>query len=151
MLRALVQRFVRGFGLLAEAETPCGQPLHTSHAHALMILLHDDGDGLHQAALARQLGIDKSNASRLVVQLVKKGHVALAGSKDDARIKRVRLTAKGARVAETVDRASRRRFADLLAAIDARHRSVVIKGLQHVTRALERSPSMSRPTERKRA
>src|SRR5690242_575997 len=131
-LRALVQSFVRGFGLLAEAETPCGQPLHTSHAHALMILLADDGDGLHQAALARQLGIDKSNTSRLVAQLAKKGHVALTSSKDDARIKRVRLTAKGARVARTVDAASRQRFADLLAAIEAQHRRAVIEGLGHL-------------------
>jgi DNA-binding MarR family transcriptional regulator len=68
-LRTLVQQFVRQFGLLAESETPCGQPLHTSHAHALMILLHADKAGIHQAALARQLGIDKSNASRLVHRL----------------------------------------------------------------------------------
>ena len=149
-LRAVIQRFVRGFGLLAEAETPCGQPLHTSHAHALMILLDEDGEGLHQAALARQLGIDKSNASRLVAQLAKKGHVAVTTSKDDARIKRVHLTAKGARVAESVKAASRRRFADLLAAIESPHRRVVIEGLEHLTRALERGRSMSLASERKR-
>ena len=150
-LRALVQRFVRGFGLLAESESPCGQPLHTSHAHALMILLHDDGGGLHQAALARQLGVDKSNASRLVAQLVKKGHLAVTTSKEDARIKRVRLTPKGTRVARAVDDASRRRFGDLLAAIEAQHRRAVLEGLEHLTRALERSRPTSPYSERKRA
>src|SRR6185295_12767495 len=74
-LRKLVQRFVRGFGLLNETQTPCGQPIKTSQAHALMILLQVEGDGIHQAALAKKLGIDKSNVSRLIRQLAAKGHV----------------------------------------------------------------------------
>ena len=151
VLRALVQRFVRDFGVLSESETPCGQPLHTSHAHALMVLFHANDDGVHQAALARELGIDKSNASRLVAQLAKKGHVAVAGSEADARIKRVRLTAKGARLAETVDAASRQRFADLMTAIDPANRRVVLEGLEHLTRALEDSRPQFHPGERKRA
>jgi DNA-binding MarR family transcriptional regulator len=145
-LRAQVQRFMRGFGLLSEAETPCGQPLHTSHAHALMILLRADGDGLHQAALARQLGIDKSNASRLVQQLARKGHIAIATAPDeDARLKRVRLTAKGARMAAAVDESSRHRFDELLGAIAPSRRRLVLDGLEHLNRALERA------TEGKRA
>lgn len=151
-LRALIQRFVREFGLLNASETPCGKPLDTSHAHALMILRDADDDGVHQAVLARQLGIDKSNTSRLVQQLAKKGHIKVTTAPDeDARIKRVRLTAKGARLAADVEQSSRRRFADLLAAIDPSHRSMVLEGLEHLTRALERSRPPSRPHERKRA
>jgi len=150
--RALVQEFVRGFGLLDDSQTPCGQPLRTSHAHALMILLRAEGDaGLHQAVLARQLGIDKSNTSRLVQQLARKGHVVITTAPaEDARIKRVRLTAKGARVAADVDRASRRRFADLLGHIDRAHHRSVFEGLEQLTRALERSRK-TQPAERKRA
>jgi DNA-binding MarR family transcriptional regulator len=148
-LRRAVQEFVRGFGLLDETATPCGLPLHTSQAHALMILLEADEDGLHQAALARQLGIDKSNTSRLVHQLTKKRLVAVtAAPEEDARIKRVRLTTKGARLAASVDASSRGRFAELVAAVEPAHRRTVIEGLEHLTRALERS---RHPIERKRA
>src|SRR5689334_16654756 len=127
-LRTLVQLFVREFGLLAESETPCGQPLHTSHAHALMILRQVGAEGLHQAALSRALGIDKSNTSRLVRQLVESGHAAI-GADEDARMKRVRLTARGVRLAETVDEASRQRFNHVLAAIDPSDRRRVMDGL----------------------
>ncbi|HEX6836754.1 MAG TPA: MarR family transcriptional regulator, partial [Polyangia bacterium] len=68
-LRAAVQELIRRFGLLSESSTPCGHPLATSHAHALMLLYEAGPVGLHQAELARQLGIDKSNTSRLVRQL----------------------------------------------------------------------------------
>jgi DNA-binding MarR family transcriptional regulator len=137
-LRAAVQRFIRGFGVLQDAQTPCGKPMHTSHAHTLMILLATDGEGLHQAELGRQLGIDKSNASRLVAQLAAKGHVSVTAVAEDARIKRVRLTAKGTRVAASVDAASRQRFADLLAGIAPRRRKTVLAGLSYLTQALER-------------
>lgn len=151
-LRALVQQFVREFGLLNESATPCGQPLHTSHAHALMILRDAGGIGVHQAVLARRLRIDKSNASRLVQQLAKKGHVKITTAPDeDARIKRVGLTAKGARLAASVEQSSRHRFADLLAAIGPSHRNAVLEGLELLTQALERSRSRSHPNERKRA
>jgi len=92
------------------------------------------------------LGIDKSNASRLVRQLRTKGQVAIATAADeDARLKHVRLTTKGVRVATGVDKASRRRFEELLSAIAPTQRRLVLDGLEHLNRALER------PTERKRA
>jgi DNA-binding MarR family transcriptional regulator len=139
-LRELVQRFVRGFGLLSDAQTPCGRPLRTSHAHALMILLQTREEGLHQAALARQLGVDKSNASRLVRQLAQKGQVAITKSPDqDARKRRVRLTAKGVRLATGVDQASRERFAGLLRGIEGSRRPAVLDGLAHLVHAIERT------------
>jgi DNA-binding MarR family transcriptional regulator len=127
-----VQAFVRGFGLLDQDETPCGMPLQTSHAHALMILR---GGGLHQAELARRLGIDKSNASRLVQQLVRKGHVATTAA-EDARKKEVHLSTKGERLAASVERASRARFARLLRSIPPRHRRAVLDALAHLNHAL---------------
>ena len=149
-LRTRVQQFARAFGFLGDSHTPCGLPLNTSHAHALMILF-GAADGLHQAALGRELGIDKSNASRLVRQLARRGHVVVTPTEDDGRLKRVRLTAKGARLAAAVDAASRRRFAELLAAIARSRRRIVLLGLEQLTRALERSRSPSRPHQRKRA
>ncbi len=136
-LRAALQELVRRFGLLAQGETPCGMPLSTSQAHALMILRAAGDDGLSQGALAERLGIDKSNGSRLVRQLAAKGQVAVRGAPgEDRRVKRVRLTARGARLADDVERASRRRFADVWREIAPRHRRAVLEGLTHLTRAL---------------
>jgi len=139
-LRSAVQELIRRFGLLAESSTPCGHPLATSHAHALMLLLDAGPAGAHQAELGRQLGIDKSNASRLVRQLAAHGRVTVRSAPDeDARIKRVRLTAKGARLAADVEQSSRRRFAAVYDAIPPRQRRAVLDGLTQLTRALERN------------
>ena len=37
-MRAHIQKFVRGFGLLVTRQTPCGFPISPSYAHALMLL-----------------------------------------------------------------------------------------------------------------
>lgn len=141
-LRALVQRFVRDFGLLDDARTPCGQPMKTSSAHALMILLQVGIDGIHQAALARQLGIDKSNVSRLMRQLLAKGHVVITTSPDeDARLKRIKLSPRGKRLAMQVDDASRLRFATLFARLSATQRRTAIAGLKTLLGALKLSPN----------
>src|SRR4051812_48217696 len=66
-LRRSIQTFVRSFGLLAANETPCGKPLATSHAHALMFLFECAREDRlpTQQELGRALGIDKSNVARL--------------------------------------------------------------------------------------
>ena len=138
-LRAAMQALIRRFGLLAETSTPCGHPLATSHAHALMILAESGPDGLPQGELARRLGIDKSNGSRLVQKLAEEGRVSVRGADEDARVRRVRLTARGERLAGEVERASRARFASVYAAIPARHRRAVLAGLSHLVRAMERN------------
>lgn len=139
-LRAAVQELTRRFGLLAESSTPCGHPLATSHAHALMLLREAGPAGLPQGELGRQLGIDKSNASRLVRQLAAGGRVTVRSAPDqDARVKRVRLTAKGARLAADVEQSSRRRFAAVWDAIPPKQRRAVLDGLAQLTRAMERN------------
>ena len=68
-LRRSIQRFVRAFGLLAGDQTPCGQPLAPSHAHALLVLLEREcvapANALKQQELASALGLDKSSITRL--------------------------------------------------------------------------------------
>ena len=103
-LRAGVQQFVRSFGLLAGDQTPCGQPLAPSHAHALMLLLETAraGKRTNQRALAAALGIDKSSAARLCEKMERVGHVDQARSPADGRARLLGLTTKGRRVAEQV-------------------------------------------------
>jgi DNA-binding MarR family transcriptional regulator len=135
--RALLQAFIRRFGLLAGDQTPCGKPLPPSDAHALMCLLESGEDGLPQNAIAARLGVDKSTASRLVSRLVERGHATDATS-EDARARPIRLTRSGVRVAKEVETASRRRFGAVLEAIPARRRAEVVQALREIVAALDR-------------
>ena len=54
--RALMQEFVRQFGLLSADRTPCGKPLASSDAHALMVLL-DAGEDRGMPCLARSTAL----------------------------------------------------------------------------------------------
>lgn len=137
-LRVSIQRFVRSFGLLSASQTPCGVPLALSHAHALMALLERAGraEPVTQQELARVLGVDKSNVTRLCAKMVEAGQVAQAPSPDDGRAWSVSLTAKGRRLAGRVEEASRARFDRLLAAVPAEERAAVIRSLGLLNEAI---------------
>jgi DNA-binding MarR family transcriptional regulator len=139
--RELMQQFIRRFGLLAADRTPCGKPLASSDAHALMLLVGAGEEGMLPSALATQLGVDKSTATRVVTRLTDAGHIASAPSTDDARAKPIRLTRKGARVAAEVQSASRERFARLLEHVPARRRGDVLGSLRELVTALEKMTS----------
>ena len=111
-LRELVQSFVRSFGLLVTRETPCGQPISPSYAHALMVLLERARDRREtsQADLALVLGIDKSNVTRLCSRMEAADHVLQARAPNDGRSRLLTLTVRGQRLAHRVERASHDRF-----------------------------------------
>ncbi len=133
-LRRAMQQVFRRFGVLAGDATPCGQPLSMAHAHALLVL-RERGE-LAQRDLGRELGIDKSNVARLCARLAALDHATLRTADADRRVRLVRLTARGARVAGVVDTASRARFTSLLAAVPAARRSPVIAALELLAAAL---------------
>ncbi len=135
--RALLQAFIRRFGLLAGDQTPCGKPLPASDAHALMLLLEAGEEGLMQTAIAAHLRIDKSTASRLVARLTERGHVGDAPPQPDGRARPIRLSRAGTRVAAEIEAASRRRFDQVLERIPARRRREVVEGLRELLAALD--------------
>lgn len=137
-LRGLLQHFIRRFGLLAADRTPCGKPMASSDAHALMLLLEVGDGGMRSSALAERLGVDKSTASRVVARLTESGHIGAAAESDDARAKPIRLTKKGVRLAGEVKAASRARFAQLMEHIPARRRTEVLAALGELVGALEK-------------
>ena len=128
--------FIRRFGLLAGDQTPCGKPLPTSDAHALMCLRAAGEEGLLQTALAARLGLDKSTVSRLVVRLTESGHVTAAVAAD-ARARPIRLTRKGVRLASEIEDASQQRFAALLELVPARRRDPMIAALRDLVAAMD--------------
>jgi DNA-binding MarR family transcriptional regulator len=134
-LRAGVQGFVRRFGLLAPDRTPCGEALPPATAHALLFLL--DAPAPTQQDLVEALGLDKSNVARLCQRLERAGHVTRLVDAEDRRARRVRLTAKGHRLASRVDASSRARFDAVFAALSVRDRSVVVDALARLTAAID--------------
>jgi DNA-binding MarR family transcriptional regulator len=147
-LRGLMQRLFRRFGALAGEATPCGKPLPMAHAHALMVLL--GRADASQQELGRELGIDKSNIARLCARMVEAGHVSQRQSEDDGRSRRVSLTARGERLANEVDEASKARFGALLVALPPASRGAVIEALRQLVAGIEESSATSRG-ERTRA
>jgi DNA-binding MarR family transcriptional regulator len=138
-LRALVQQFVRRFGLLVTRRTPCGFPVSPSYAHGLMLLLRRTREGRTtvQSDLAGALGVDKSNVARLCERMVKVGHAVQTVPADDGRSRAVALTVKGTRLAERIENGSRDRFAALTASIPRHKRSAVIAALADLNAAVE--------------
>jgi DNA-binding MarR family transcriptional regulator len=75
--------FVRAFGLHQFDQTPCGQLIPVSEAHALGEL---DRDGpLTQQEFGARLPLEKSTVSRLVSQLASRGWLTRAKRGADAR------------------------------------------------------------------
>ena len=127
-LRDAVHEFIRGFGLLASDQTPCGHPLHLSEAHALLELKARNESKMPaptQRELGDHLKIDKSNVSRLCRRLETKGLIKCKPCADDGRSKRISLTAKGKRLASAVDASSKTRFSALAALLQSDNASVV--------------------------
>jgi DNA-binding MarR family transcriptional regulator len=147
-LRVAVQRFVRSFGLLGSGQTPCGTPISTSYAHALVVLLERGhlGERSTQQELGEALGIDKSNVARLCAKLQHAGHATQQRSLNDGRARLLALTASGRRLAERVQAASRDRFAQLLEALPSDEtRSAVLASLEALNAAINSTHRLEKP------
>jgi DNA-binding MarR family transcriptional regulator len=131
-LQASIQAFVRSFGLLVTKQTPCGQPVSPSHAHALMILLDRERLGLStsQSDLVAGLGLDKSNVTRVCARLQAEDHAKQAVAPDDARSRQLELTPRGRRMANNIQAASLERFRRVVAAVPSRKRKALLESLE---------------------
>lgn len=114
-LRALIQTFIRRFGLLDQTRTPCGMPIAVSDAHALMELLQNPD--FDQMELARKLGLSKSATSRLLQRLKRRGQISRSLSQVDGRAYSLKLTQKGKRHAEMINRESLATFESIISGI----------------------------------
>ncbi|GAA3446641.1 hypothetical protein Pve01_40010 [Planomonospora venezuelensis] len=128
-------RFVRAFGLHQPDQTPCGQPVPTSEAHALGELAR--GGALRQSLLAHRLRLEKSTTSRLVTQLINRGWAERAPAPDDGRGVLVRLTPHGAEAAARLAAARAERFSAVLDRIPEGERADVLRALTVLTEAMD--------------
>ena len=138
-LRQGARSLVRALGVFDEARTPCGVDVSVREAYALDAILRAEAGGaaLSQSDLQLALGVDKSNVTRLVQQLVAEGRVEQRAAEIDARVRHLHLTAKGRRVARTVEDQSLKRFAAVVARIPAGERAAVLRALEVFRAALD--------------
>lgn len=132
-LRDALRRVLVAHGTLDEARRPCGTPLATSHAWALLELR--DAGPTTVTALAERLNIDRTNVSRLCARMEADGEVERVPHPQDGRARLVRLTKGGERLAKTVDLSSTEHFARVLSQLDA-DVGGVINTLNTLTRAM---------------
>jgi DNA-binding MarR family transcriptional regulator len=137
-LQVSVQAFVRAFGLLVTRQTPCGQPVSPSYAHALMLLLDRESTGLTtlQSELAEELGLDKSSVTRLCARLEADERVTQQRLPADGRSRQLELTSRGRKLASTIREASLARFRRVLGAIPASKRRGVLAAVELLTQAV---------------
>lgn len=96
--------------------------------------------GRHPHATLRDLrdvlGLDKSNITRLCQRMERAGLIGFEPCPTDGRAKCIRLTAKGTRVAQTVEASSRAEFAALLDKIPGGARKSVVEALEMLVDAI---------------
>lgn len=133
-LQRRVMGFVRAFGLLDGEQTPCGQLMSASMAHALTELAGDEG--LSQGELGHRLVLEKSTVSRLVIDLERRGWIERRRDAVDGRVLRLHLTEQGQRVSTQIAAARSALFADLAEHLTARERTMVERALEALVRAV---------------
>ncbi|MFB4278534.1 MarR family winged helix-turn-helix transcriptional regulator [Nonomuraea sp. MTCD27] len=134
-LQEAVARFVRAFGLHQPDQTPCGQPIPVSEAHALGELARDGA--LRQSDLAHRLRLEKSTTSRLVTQLINRGWAERTPAPDDGRGVLVRLTPQGVQAAARLAEARAERFSTVLNRVPEGERGDVLRALTILTEAID--------------
>lgn len=96
----------------------------------LMLLLGNDGPA--PKALSRTLNVPAPNITPVLDRLEKRGLLRRAPDATDGRAQRVRLTAKGQRVAEDAYQRSRTMEDDILSVLTARERTTLLSLLRRL-------------------
>ncbi|MEX2355985.1 MAG: MarR family transcriptional regulator [Thermaerobacterales bacterium] len=136
--RRLQERMValiRAFGLHRPDRTPCGQPISVSEAHTLMEL--DLHGALSQTDLARCVQLDKSTVSRLVHTLERRHWISRSRCDRDGRVRLLRLTEQGKRMAEQLRAAQGIKFSTVLERIPAERQEAVLEVLDVLVQAMQ--------------
>jgi DNA-binding MarR family transcriptional regulator len=129
-----IAAFVRAFGLHRPEQTPCGQPIPVSEAHALLELSGDES--LPQHELGNRLQLEKSSVSRLVGQLQARGWLRRGQREGDGRAVWVELTSAGRDAAAQVSAARAEKMTRLLEAIPEDKRATVLDAWNILVEAL---------------
>jgi DNA-binding MarR family transcriptional regulator len=131
--RAL-QVVARALGRLGRERARSGD-ITPQQADALQVVL--ERGGMSTSALAFELGIDPSTASRNLAGLERSGYIVRKRGAEDGRQTDVRLTPRGKRTAEAVSQEWTTAYAALLERIPRAERQRTIDALETLARLLD--------------
>ena len=103
------------------------------------VLWEIGSDGVDVRDLRRRLGLDSGYASRMLRSLEAQGLITVKASAADGRVRTARLTARGTREVEALDRLSDELAASILGPLDERQRAKLAEAADTVRRLLEAS------------
>jgi DNA-binding MarR family transcriptional regulator len=103
----------------------------------LMLLRYQTADGsADQTTLGRMLVVNRSNVTGLVDRMERDGLVTRVGDPADRRVKRVRMTATGARLLERAEQAYAARTREIVAGLTPANLATLCRHLEAVRTAL---------------
>jgi MarR family transcriptional regulator, organic hydroperoxide resistance regulator len=94
----LVSRLMDLFARSLDHQGTCLETLELTYAQAKLIWRLDAGDTPSLKEAARQCGVDPSNLSSVVDQLIERGLMTSRPGQHDKRVRIVRLTGEGVRL-----------------------------------------------------
>lgn len=128
-----VRRFNRTFsqriGALRDSYQDLGLPLGEAR---LIFQIGPDGTSVRD--LRARLGLDSGYTSRLLRKLETLGLIRIRPSAEDARVRRVRLSSKGQRVFDKIDRAGDKVAENMIASLPAPARARLVQAMADVER-----------------
>jgi len=140
-LRAALRVLERELALdLREQTGACGVTTAQCHALLELSLLGP----VTATELARAMGLDKSTLSRTVEGLEKAGLVERAPHLEDARARRLTLTAAGRAQVKGIDQACDGGYRTLLRALPEAQRGAVLEAIELLGQAMQRTRRVGR-------
>lgn len=130
-VRSFNRAVTRRIGVLSDDYLGRGRPLAESR-----LLFEIGGEGADVRDLRARLSMDSGYLSRLLRALEAQGLAKSQPSPEDARVRRVTLTAKGRREADALDRRSQAFAASLLAPLRETQRERLIAAMAEVERLM---------------
>ena len=94
----LVSRLMELFALSLDHQGTCLQTLELTYAQAKLVWRLEAGDTPSLKEAARRCGVDPSNLSSVVDQLIERGLMTSRPAEHDRRVRIVRLTGEGVRM-----------------------------------------------------
>lgn len=132
-VRAFNRFYTRLIGVLREGHL--ASPFSLAQVRVLYELAHQDGPTA--SALCEGLALDPGYLSRMLRDLERRGLVTGRKSADDARRRRLALTAKGKRTVESLERKADAAIAAVLAPVPPGRQDEVMQAMRRIRAALE--------------
>jgi DNA-binding MarR family transcriptional regulator len=144
----LVERFVTASRVLvgiAVRSIEAATPPVTETQHRVLVVLSGAGD-LAVTELADRLGVNQSNASRVVDRLQRLSLVLRRRASGDARVVEVAITEQGRRLVEAVMERRRQEVAEVLGRMHHERADQVVAALEAFNQAANEPDERARPT-----